>query len=120
MLARRAPHRVDRLPRDDHGHDGGLACAGGQFQRQAHQFGIGISVRRREMVKQALPVLGLGRDLSEPYRGFHRLHLAEEGADTAEFMMAPVLKEPGRLRRDLPLIGIGQGTPCVHVTAELR
>src|SRR6266700_3965083 len=29
-----------------------------------------------------------------------------------------MLEEPSRLRRDLPLIGIGQGTPCVNITAD--
>ena len=117
-LARRAPHGVDRLPRDEHRHDGGLARAGGQLQREPHQFRVGVSVRRREMVEQALPVLGLGRDLGEPDRGFDRLDLAEERADAAELVMPPVLKEPGRFRRDLPLIGIGQAPPCVHMAAH--
>ena len=72
-----------------------------------------------EMVKQALPVLGLRRDLGQPDRGFHRLDLAEERADAAELVMAPVLKKPRGLRRDLPLVGIGQGSPGVHVTAHL-
>src|SRR3984893_19588345 len=78
----------------------------------------GVSVGRREVVKQALAVLGLGYDLSQPYRGFHCLHLAEERTDTAELVTAPVLKKTGCLRRDLPLIGIGQGTPCVHMTTD--
>jgi uncharacterized membrane protein len=67
------------------------------------------------MVKQAL---GFGRDLSESIRGFHGLHPAEEWTDTAEPVMAPVLKKTGCLRRDLPLIEIWQSTPCVHMTAD--
>ena len=119
VLAAGSAHRIDRLPGDEHRHDGGLARAGGQLQREPHQFGVGVFVRCREMVEQALAVLGLGRDLGQPDRGFHRLHLAEERADAAELVMAPVLKQAGRLRRDLPLIGIGQGPPCVHMTADL-
>ena len=84
MFACRVPHRIDGLPGDDHGHDGGLACAGGEFQREPHQLRVGVSVRRSEMIKQTLPVLGLGRDLGEPDRGFHRLDLTEERADAAE------------------------------------
>jgi hypothetical protein len=73
------PHCVDRLPGDDHCHDSGLACASSQFQRETHQFGVGISVRRREMIKQTLPALRLRRDLSKPYRSFHRLDLTGTG-----------------------------------------
>lgn len=51
MLAGRAPHRIDRLPSDKHGHDSGLPCAGGEFQRKPQQLGIGISVRRRQMIE---------------------------------------------------------------------
>src|SRR6266567_7979489 len=70
------------------------------------------------MVKQALSVSGLGCDLSEPDRSLGRLHLAEERTDLAEFILAPMLEESSRLRRDLPLIGVGQGTPCVDITAD--
>jgi hypothetical protein len=54
--------RVDRLPSDEHGKDGGLASAGGEFQCEPHQLCVGVSFGRREMVKQALAVLGLGCD----------------------------------------------------------
>jgi hypothetical protein len=33
--------------------------------------------------------------------------------------MPPVLKQPGRLGRDLPLAGIGQSAPTVHALAHL-
>ena len=54
VLAARAAHGVDRLPRDEHRHDGGLAGAGGELQREPHQFRIGVLVRAGEMVEQAL------------------------------------------------------------------
>jgi hypothetical protein len=82
--AARPAHRIDRLPGDEHGHDRGLAGAGGQFQGEAQQLGIGVPVRRSEMVENALAVSGLRRDLGEPDRGFHGFHLAEERSDTAE------------------------------------
>ena len=66
-----------------------------------------------------LPVLELGRDLGEPNRGFRRLDLTKERAEAAELVMAPVLEKAGGLRRDQPLVGIGQGTPGVHVAAHL-
>ena len=61
--------------------------------------------------RKRLPALGLGRDLGEPDGRFHRLDLAEERADAAELVMPPVLEQPGGLRRDLPLTGIGQAAP---------
>src|SRR5271157_5311630 len=70
------------------------------------------------MIKQALPVLGLGCDLGEPYCGFRRLHLTKERTDAAEFVMPPMLQEPSGFRRDPPLIGIGQATPRVHVSTD--
>jgi hypothetical protein len=39
------PHGIDRLPRDDHGHNGRLARTRGQLQRQAH-FGADRSIDR--------------------------------------------------------------------------
>ena len=44
---------------------------------------------------------------------------AEEGTDLIEIMMPPMLKEARRLRRDLPLAGVGEGSPCVHCLADL-
>jgi hypothetical protein len=35
---------VDRLPGDEHRHDGRLAGAGGELQREPHQFRIGVIV----------------------------------------------------------------------------
>ena len=65
-----------------------------------------------------LPLPGLGRDLGQPDGGFDRFDLAEERADAAELVMSPVLKQPRGFRRDLPLIGIGQGAPCIHMAAH--
>jgi hypothetical protein len=71
------------------------------------------------MVEKALSIPGLGRDLGQPDQGFHRLYLAEEGADAAEIVLPPVLKETSRFRRHLPLIGAGQGAPSVYGVAHL-
>jgi hypothetical protein len=109
VLAGGAAHRIDGLPGNDHGHDRGLAGAGGKLQRQAHQLGIGILVGRREVIEDALALLGLGRNLGQPDRRLRGLHLTEERADVVELVMTPVLQQAGGLRRDLPLIGIGQG-----------
>ena len=65
--------------------------------------------------RKRLPGLRLRRDLGQPDGGLDRLDLAEERADAAELVMPPVLKQAGRLRRDLPLVGVGQGAPGVDV-----
>ncbi len=105
------------LPGDEHGHDGGLARAGGQLQREAHQFRIGVSVGVGQVVEQALSRLRLRRDLGQPDGRLGRLHLAEERAHAAEIVMAPVLKQAGRLRRHLPWT-LRQRPPLVHVLAH--
>jgi len=66
-----------------------------------------------------LVILELGGNLGQPDRGFDCFHLTEERADAAELVMAPVLQQAGRFRRDLPLVGVGQGTPEIHMAAHL-
>jgi hypothetical protein len=79
---------------------------------------VGIPVCRSEVAEKALPVRRLRRYLGQPDRGLHRLDLAEEWADITELVMTPMLKKTGRLRRDLPLTGIGQRSPRVHRLAN--
>ena len=55
-----------------------------------------------------LPVLRLRGDLGQPDGRFDRLDLAEERADAAELVMPPVLEQPCRFGRDLPVAGIRQ------------
>ena len=59
-------HGIDGLPGNQHGHDGGLARAGGQFQGQSHQFRIGI-------------VIGIGQVFQKPASGlaYLRGHLGQ-------------------------------------------
>jgi hypothetical protein len=52
MFAAGAADGVDGLPGDEHGHDGGFARAGGQLQRDAQQFGIGVLVGVRQVIEQ--------------------------------------------------------------------
>ena len=53
---------VDRLPGDEHRHDGGLARAGGQFQREAHQLRVGVADWHwrdvREIASRSFPCCG--------------------------------------------------------------
>ena len=120
-LALRVAHRVDGLPGDEHRHDGGLAGAGRQLQREAHQLRIGVVVGVGQMFEKALARLSrLGRDLSQPDRRFDRLDLTEERTNAAELVVPPVLKQPRRLGRDLPVIRIGQFAATCQPGCELR
>jgi len=119
LLASRSANGVDGLPRDEHGHHGGLSRASRQLQREAHQLWVCIPVGRSEVLKQRLPALHLGGDFGQPDRSFHRLDLAERTDDTAEGVVPPVLEKAGGFRGDQPLVGVGQRPPGVHVAAHI-
>ena len=112
-------HGVDGLPRDQHGHDGGLAGAGGQLQRQAHQFGVGIVVGIGEVFEELSSGLAsCGRDFGQPNGGLNRLDLAEEWPDAAELVVPPMLQQAGGFRRDVPSVWIRQCSPFIHFLAN--
>ena len=70
---------VDGLPGDDHRHDGGLSDAGGEFEGEPEQFGIGVVIGVGQVIEEGLAGLaGLGGDFGEPDCGLDRLDLAEE------------------------------------------
>lgn len=79
-LAAGTAHGLDRLPGDEHGHDGGLARTGGELEREAHEVGVGLLVDAGQERENAFSGDGLGSHLGEPDGGFHRLHLTEERA----------------------------------------
>ena len=97
-LASGTPDRVDRLPGDDHRHDGRLARAGGELQGKTDELRVGVLVRASRCSRSAFPVLKLGRDLGQPDGRLDGLDLAEKRADAAELVMSPVLEEAGGLR----------------------
>jgi hypothetical protein len=45
--------------------------------------------------------------------------LAEEWTNAGELMMAPVLEQARRFRRDLPLVGVGQRLPMLNEASYL-
>ena len=100
----RAAHCVHRLPGDEHGHHGGLAGSGGELQRKAVEAGIRPVVGGLQVIEEA-PCLAaeLRRHFHQPDRGLGGFHLAEERPDAGERVVPPVLKQPRRLRRHLPL-----------------
>ena len=72
-----------------------------------------------KMVEKPLPCLASRwSHLREPYRRFHRLNLAKERAKRVEIVMPPMLKQPGRFRRDLPGIRVRQRPPLAHLMAN--
>ena len=120
LLAAGVAHGVDRLPGDEHGHDRGLAGAGGQLEGEAQEFRVGLLVGAFEVLPELLAQLGLlAGDFGQPDGGLHRLDLAEEGPDAVEVVVAPVLQQPGGLRRDLPLLRVRHAAPGIHVAADL-
>ena len=113
-----AAHRVEGLPGDEHGRDGGLARAGGEFQRQAGKLRIRIVAGIGKMLEKALAGFAeLRRHLGQPDRRFDRFHLAEEGAHARELMTPPMLQEACGFGSDQPLTR-RKLPPLIHVLAN--
>ena len=110
---------VDRLPGDQHRHDGGLSGAGRQLESQPRQVRIGVVIGVREMVEEfpAGPARAR-RNLGEPNGGLDRFNLAEEGLNATESVVPPVLEQPGSLRGDLPLALVRQVSPPLDLSAH--
>ena len=102
--AARMAHRVHRLPRDQHRHYRRLAGAGGEFECQPREAGVGLVVRLLQPLDELPPVAsGAGSYLGQPDHGLHRLDLAEEWTDVAELVMAPMMEQASGLRCNPPL-----------------
>ena len=70
---------VDRLPGDQHGHDGRLAAARRHLQGEAEKPGIGLLVGLGDLIQKALRRRTLRRDLGQPDDRLDGFDLAEEG-----------------------------------------
>src|ERR1035441_4439423 len=57
-------------------------------------------------------------DFGEPDGGFNGFDLAEERFYAGERVLAPVLEQAGGFGGDVPLVGIGQLPPLVHILAD--
>ncbi len=117
-LALRPADGVDGLPGDEHGHDGGLPGTGSELEREAHELGVGVAVRVRQVLEESLPLPFVRSDLGEPDRGLHRFDLAEERTDARELVVSPVLKQPRCLRRHSPGARILDAAPLVYSMAQ--
>jgi len=70
------------------------------------------------VLKQALAVFEIRGCLRQPNRSLDCFDLAEEGTEAAKRVMSPVLQEACRFGRDVPLIGMRQGPPGIHIGAH--
>ena len=112
-------HRVDGLPRNEHGHDRGLAGAGRELEREPGEAGVRLLVRRREMIEESAALVAeCRRDLGQPDRGLRRFDLAEEGPDVVEPVVAPMLQEPSRLGSHPPPARVRNRPPRIDLTPE--
>jgi len=80
------------LPGNEHGHDRGLARAGGELQRETLDLGIGVSVRCGNVLQCAFPGDEMRCDLSKPDNSLNGLDLAKERASIVKLVMAPMLQ----------------------------
>ena len=111
---------VDGLPGDDHRHDGSLAGAGGELQRHAQQLRVGVPAGAGEAIEDALAGRPqLGGNLGQPDDCFDGLYLAEERAEIAEPMMAPMEEQPGGFGSDAPVVGALYLSPIIDPAANL-
>ena len=111
---------VDGLPGDDHRHDGSLAGAGGELQRDAGQLRVGVPAGAGEPVEDALAGRPqLGGNLGQPDDCLDGLDLAEERAVIAEPMMAPMEEQPGGFWSDTPVVGALYLSPIIDPAANL-
>jgi len=112
-------HRVDRLPGDDHRHHGGLAGPRRELERDPPETGVRVLAGALQRAQQfARPAIAApGRHLGQPDQRLHGLDLAEEGAEVAEFVRSPVIEQPRRLGRDLPVLP-GETAPCADQSAQ--
>jgi hypothetical protein len=107
LLAVGATFGIDRLPGDEHRHDGRLARAGGELERESHQFGIGVMVGIGEVFKKTFASFRVRGNLRQPDRCLCRFDLTEEWSGTAEWVMPPVVEQSRCFRCNLPVILIG-------------
>jgi hypothetical protein len=115
------PRSINRLPGDEHRHDGRLAAARGHLQGKTEQLRIGLLVGLGNLVEKAPRRRPLGRDLGQPDDRLYRFELAEERARAGPFFLrpTPMLEKTLRDAGHTPVGRIAQITPRANVLADL-
>ncbi len=114
-----AANGIDGLPGNEHGHDGGLAGSGGEFQRKTHELGVGVIIGIGQMIEETLAGFTAGwGDFGQPDSGFDGLQLAKERANVVEFVAAPMLQKMSGFGRYLPIVRIRPASPLVDMMAK--
>ena len=70
------------------------------------------------MFEESFASLACWGDLRKPDSGFNGLNLAIERADSAEPVVPPMLQQPGSFWCNVPVVGIRQRAPLVHLLPE--
>ena len=112
-------HRVDGLPSDNHGHEGRLAGAGREFQRDARELEVCCGIRVVDPLEDAL-VSGtlVRRHFHQPNQRFDGFSLTEKRTNATKLVVAPVLEQPRRFGCDSPICRIRTPSPVVDVLAD--
>jgi hypothetical protein len=75
--------------------------------------------RTLEVLDKSLSLACVWRDLSQPNSSLDRFDLAEERSRSLKIVFAPVLQQPGGLRRNLPRVRIRSHPPFCELLAQL-
>jgi hypothetical protein len=84
---------IERLPGDNHCHNGSLAGAGRHFQGDAEQLQVGVGICCLDRAPQIGILPFAAGDLGQPDQRLDRLDLAKERPLAGEIEMAPMLKQ---------------------------
>ena len=108
-LAARVAHGVDRLPGDQHRHDGRLAGAGGHLHGEPHSSGLACSLAPwmcSQNFSVRLPSFG-ATSVSQMIVSTASTW-QKKGRTILEAVMPPVLQQPRGRGRHLPVVRVRQ------------
>ena len=107
FLAAWAACCVDRLPGDEHRHDGGLARARGKLQCKSVESRVRALIGILQQIENRPAFLAhLGGNFGQPDGHLDSFNLTEERAQACKLVITPMLKESRRLWRHLPAVGV--------------
>ena len=110
--------RVDGLPGDQHGHDGGLAGARGQLERQPLQAGVGVVVAFCRCLRNSLPPRLRGATSLSQTAVSTASIWQKKGRRPLKRLAPPVPQQAGGLRGHLPFACIRYAPPALDLQAN--